>query len=239
MRFNIILIPLLLMGLFIGAAVYAAPALTCAAEGKEVCSLTEDKFSPIADNEFERAFDTRQEKFLAWMKPVAAYVQAQTGLPLSITIAQAALASDWGTSIAFTKHKNIFKLTCWQTKTVLNGEITLGGKTLTYTARCSADKAAGQVGKIMTFATREESLYAYLGMVLSSPAKIYRPVQEHLKHALTTVPPRPPSFRGIGAMMAPFSPEPSYVASVNRAIQLNKIDENEAVPCWICMRGKK
>ncbi len=233
MRFNIILIPLALLGL-----TAQVQALTCLANGAEVCSGAEFKFSAVAANEFEKSFDSRQEKFVAWMKPVAMYVHATTGLPLSITIAQAGLSSEWGTSLAFTKHNNIFKITCWQPKTLLNGEVVLGGKKFTYSGRCSTDKAAGQVGKIMTFASREESFLAYLGMLLNSHSKLFKPVQDHLKHALATVPPRPPSFRGVGSMLAAFSPDPSYVAALHRSIQMNKIDENEGVPCWVCLRDK-
>lgn len=217
--------------------VSATPPLTCESGGHEVCAGGAMKFSAISDDEFERAYDVRKEKFIAWMKPMAFFVQGWTGLPMTVIVAQAAVSSEWGTSAAFKKHKNIFKFTCWQPKTVLNGEVQVGPHKFAYKGTCSADKASGQIGKLMTFATREESFYAYLDMILESHSKYYKPVQDHLKHARTTVPPRPPSYRGVTPMMAPFSHDNSYVATLKRAIELNKIPENEAAQCWACLRG--
>lgn len=214
---------------------YAA-ALTCAVNGENACALAEVKFAPIADDQFAKMYDGRAENFIAWFKPVAFYVQALTGLPMTVSIIQAGLASEYGASSAFVKHNNIFKFTCWQPKTALAGEVELGGKKFTYKGHCSDDKAAGQVGKIMHFASREESFYAYLGMLLNSHSPLYKPLQEHLKHAFVTLPARPASFRGVAPMVAQFSPDHNYVAAINRAVALYKIEENEAYPCWTCLR---
>ncbi len=222
-----------------GGMAQAAPTLSCQASGVEVCAGGDRSFAAISDDEFDRAFDVRQEKFVTWMKPFAFFVQGWTGLPMTVTIAQAALSSEWGTSTAFKKHKNIFKLTCWQPKTVLSGEVQIGPHKFSYKATCSADKAAGQVGKWMSFATREESFFAYLDMILESHAQTYKPLQDHLQHALKTIPPRPPSYRGVTPMMAAFSHDGSYIGSLKRAIELNKIPENEAAQCWACLRGTR
>lgn len=226
-----------LLSSFLTLTASAAPSLSCQSGGHEVCTGAYLSFNAISDDEFERAYDVRKEKFIAWMKPIAFFVQGYTGLPMTVIAAQAALSSDWGTSVAFKKHKNIFKFTCWHPKTVLSGEVQIGPHKLSYKGVCSSDKAAGQVGKIMTFSTREESFYAYLDMILESHSKYYKPLQDHLKHARTTVPPRPPSYRGAVPMMAPFSPDNTYVAALKRAIELNKIPENEAAQCWACLRG--
>ncbi len=193
------------------------------------------KLDAVANDEFSKMFETRRMRFSEWIKPLALYIQGATGMPASVVIAQAGMGSDWGGSPAFRNNNNIFNHTCWAPKTAIAGEIELYGRKFSYKATCGVEKTFGKVGRPFKFATKEESILAYLHMILFSPSKYYKNLQEELKRGIKNNPPRQASFRSCASVLNYFSSDTKYTGNLQQVIQMEKLESYDDPKCWECL----
>lgn len=212
--------------------------LSCVHDSLDQCREARFQLAPIGNDEFAKMFEVRRVRFIDWIKPVALYVQGATGLPASILIAQAGLASDWGASPAFRNNNNIFKQLCWSSKSSISGEVEMAGQKFTYKGTCGTDKTFNLVSRPLKFATREESIVAYLQMTLFSNSKHYKNLQDELKRGLRNNPIRQASFRSTAAVLNSFSADNKYVGLLQMAIQQEKLSLHDQPQCWQCLVGK-
>lgn len=211
------------------------PSLSCMQDALDQCKEARFQLPRVGKDEFSKMYEIRRMKFAEWIRPVALYVQATTGMPASVFIAQAGLASEWGASPEFRNNNNLFKHKCWVPNSVITGEIELGGRKFTYKGTCGTEKIFNQVGRPLKFATREESVLAYLHVLLFSPSKYYRNLQEELKRGLKHVPVRQASFRSVAGVLNSFSPDNKYVGLLQMAIQQEKFATYDNPACWQCL----
>jgi len=211
------------------------PYLSCMQDALDQCKDARFQLLPIQKDEFSKMFEVRRMKFTDWIKPVALYVQGATGLPASVLIAQAGLGSDWGGSPAFRNNNNIFKHMCWVPKSVISGEIEMHGRKFTYKGTCGTEKTFGQVSRPIQFPTREDSILAYLHVILFSANKYYKNLQEELKRGLKNNPIRQASFRSTASVLNSFSADTKYVSSLQTAIQSEKLSSYDVPGCWQCL----
>ena len=61
-----------------------------------------------------KGVNNKVETFLELYSPMAIYLQEKTGWPASVTLAQMALETGWGTSILLRKDNNFGGLSCWK-----------------------------------------------------------------------------------------------------------------------------
>jgi uncharacterized FlgJ-related protein len=212
--------------------------LTCQVEGVEQCKDARFQLGKVGNEDFAKMFEVRRLKFIDWIKPVALYLQGVTGMPASLFIAQAGHASEWGASPAFRNNNNIFKHMCWLPKSTLTGEVDLGGKKFSYKATCGVEKTFGSMGRPFKFPSREDSILAYLHLILTSPSKNYRAFQDELKRGLKALPPHQASFRAAGAVLNAFSADAKYVAQIQSVIQVEKLAVLDVPGCWFCLMPK-
>lgn len=216
------------------------PSFSCAQEGAEVCSEAKFKLLNVDSEYFVKAYEGRREKFAEWMKGAALYIQSSTGIPASIIIAQAGIASNWGTNDAFRKSNNMFAHTCWNPGTTITGTVDIRGTKLSYKGVCGKDRETGQVGRYFKFNTKEDSILAYLHFLAISPSRFYRALQDDIRSGLKRQPIRATSFRSVASQVAAFSPETAYVNTLLQVIQQEKLPAVDNFNCWRClMEGPK
>lgn len=215
-------------------------ALTCAVNGAEQCKDARFVLPKIGNDVFSKMFETRRPKFIEWIKPLALYIQGVTGLPASVFIAQAGLASEWGGSPAFRNNNNIFKHMCWVPKSTIEGEVQIGKLKIPYKGTCGVEKTFGNIGRPYKFATREESIAAYLHFVLSSSSKQYKPFQEELKRGLKSRKVQMVGYKNASGVLGVYSHDPKYLGQLQSVIAAEKISELDmADGCWKCLLQPK
>ena len=205
------------------------------------CGEATFQLSPLENDEFSKMFETRRMKFVEWIKPAALYIQGATGLPASIVIAQAGMASDWGASPSFRNNNNIFNHTCWAPRTSIRAEIEMNGQKFPYKGACGVEKTFAKVGRPFKFAAREDSLLAYLHMILFAKSKYYKNLQDELKRGHKFTPPRQASFRSIAGVLNAFAHDSRYLGSLQEIIQAEKLSTYDLPNCWQCLvqQGKR
>lgn len=214
--------------------------LECMEKDKNVCADVRFELEPIKPDHFaEMKPALRKAKFIAWLSPLAKYVQAQTGFPASVLIGQAALASDWGNAPGFRSHRNLFDHACWD-DSVLKGEFQLAGQPLAYAAVCKPEKTKAYARKLYEFSKFEESAAAYLYFVMISKSRHFKPIQEELERLKR---PREAtgvsSYRTIVHLLESYSHDPNYRSALTHAIDMEKLNYADADPCQKCLFNKR
>lgn len=211
------------------------PGLSCMQGQADVCKEARFQLPNIKEDHFAKMFETRRPNFIAWFSPLALFVQGVTGLPASVITAQAGHASDWGGTPAFRNNNNFFGHICWVPNSTITGEVMLGGKRFTYKGNCGVEKAFARVGRLIKFSSREDSILAYLHMVILTPNRQFKALQADLKHAATVRPPRQMNFRGALVGMAALGSDTKYIDQVQKIIQVEKLFAYDVPNCWQCL----
>ncbi len=213
-------------------------ALSCVVNSVDQCKEARFQLPRLGNDGFAKMFETRRPKFTEWIRPMALYVQGVTGLPASVFIGQAGVASDWGATPAFRNNNNIFKHMCWVPKSTLEGEIQLAGHKFSYKGTCGVEKTFGQIGRPFKFATREESVLAYLHF-LFSPNKQYKALQEELKRGIKPNGVHLSGYKPVSSTLGGFSHDPKYLGILQNLISVEKLPELDAAQaCWQCLLAK-
>jgi hypothetical protein len=212
---------------------------TCEIDGIESCKDARFQLGKITNDQFAKMFEMRRPKFIEWIKPVALYIQGVSGLPASVFMAQAAVSSDWGASPAFRNNNNIFKHMCWVPNSTITGEFEFGGRKFAYKGNCGVEKTFGSVARLLRFPSREDSILAYLHILLLSPSKQFKAVHEELKRGVNILPARLAGFRTVAAGLSAFSPDAKYVSDVVGAISDEKLAGYDVPTCWRCLLNKQ
>jgi uncharacterized FlgJ-related protein len=155
-------------------------------------------------------------------------------MPASLVVAQAAMTTDWGTSSAFREANNLFKQACWQAGAIVTGEFDLRGRKFKYRGVCQKEKSVGQVGKLIKFPTREDSLTAYLHFTVALNTRYSKNLLEDLRHGEKLTPPRSSSFRSASPFLSHFAIDNGYVGGIQRVIQGEKLTTMDNAACWEC-----
>ncbi|MGE3681450.1 MAG: glucosaminidase domain-containing protein [Bdellovibrionales bacterium] len=214
----------------------AAPdVVTCQVGGKETCEEVRLKFEPLTKSYFsEMPMDIRKQKFMEWMKPASLFVQAHSGLAASVIVAQAGEATEWGTSLPFTKFNSLFGNVCYQSKVSHDGRVEIGSKVYPYRAYCGPARPARQGGRYVSYSSYSDSLLAYVSMVLKSRGPQFSDLQHVVKRSRT----RSPGIAGFRSLMSSlrgYSAEPAYAQKIGELITNLGLSALEMDACQKCL----
>jgi hypothetical protein len=151
----------------IPAGNYVGDKMMCMVGGENKCPMAELKFPPIPNGGFNSS-DASHQAFVKWMTPVALYIQAKSGMPAAVIIAQAAQETGFGTSNRFRNYNSLFGHSCWRLGSSQRGSVQLGDKNFSWAGGCDSSRPSAEGGSYLSFHTREESVLAYLSNILQS-----------------------------------------------------------------------
>ncbi len=219
-----------------GEEAYLGSKLSCKRDGKEACTGVELKLGPAP---IQTPGNPDKQAFINWLKPAALYIQAQTGLPASIIIGQAAVETGWGTSTNFTKRNSMFGHSCWNGASQ-TGQTQIGPNHYTWKGDCAANRPANEGGKYLVFANKENSLLAYLQNILMSRGR-YKGVQAEVKRASTGESPGIGDWSTIIKDIAAsgYAADKNYMMTVGGAITNQRLDQLNGGDCQICIHQQR
>lgn len=213
--------------------------LSCQMNNQESCSEARLQFAPISNNYFSQIGNTsaRRKAFISWMKPVALYVQATTGLPAATMISQAALETNWGTSSLFRSANAIFGHSCFtRGVSTQRADVNLGGKTFTWQGDCNRYRPANEGGRYLTFRSREDSVLAYVHLLLQKKPTAFASVRNEINRGLASSQGMPDARRTIRLIAASgYAADGSYNSSLNYILNTNNVESMAKNSCQTCM----
>jgi|GEM_PF-5866201 len=218
-----------------GEEAFVGSKLSCKRDGQETCTGVELKLGPLNQN----PANSNKQAFIEWLKPAALFIQAQTGLPASIIIAQAALETAWGTSANFRNRNSMFGHSCWNNASQ-TGEAQIGPNRYAWKGDCAADRPANEGGKYLVFPNKENSLLAYLQNILRSRGR-YQGVQAETQRARTGEPPGVANWTTVIKDIAAsgYAADNGYMMKVGGIIQNYGLDKLNGGDCQLCVHQQR
>jgi uncharacterized FlgJ-related protein len=165
-----------------------------------------------------RSSAQRKRAFINYMTPFALEVQATTGLPASVIIAQSALETGWGTSSVFRNTQNLFGHSCWRQGSRRTYRIEIQGQTQAVVGRCDRPRPASAGGYFLSFSSPQQSVYAYASNLLSARHRHYDQVRGAVRRARPNV----ADWRSVVDGLSMYdAPNPQYRSQVRSLIERN------------------
>lgn len=195
---------------------------------------------PLEKDQFlNTPIQARHERFIAWLKPFALNIQALTGYPASILIAQAAYHSKWGASEAFRDAKNIFDFACAAEKSESEVRFETGGRSETVKAVCATVKVEGKPKLLYVFSSYEDSLFSYLNLLLNSRLRAYKTLQGQVKRAYSKIAPGVAQYRLVLGFISDFGAQEDYRSDIAKLVDDNHLQDLDNNACQSCLFQKR
>ncbi|MCB0413297.1 MAG: glucosaminidase domain-containing protein [Bdellovibrionales bacterium] len=177
----------------------------------------------------------RVGSYIQWIKPMAQYIQAQTGLPASLIISQSGHETGWGTSGPFLRSTALFGHSCRVQGEVRQFHVKVGNIDKRFTAICGHNRPKNEGGYYYQFETPEDSVLAYVYNLLFNTNRNHYPgLRRELAHLRTYDPagvlPFTEALRNIPA----YASDRLYfqkVSNVNRSFSVSSADSNTCQEC--------
>lgn len=207
-------------------------ALTCGPTGAEKCNDVSAKLAGVDKQHFAKIpLDQRRGRFVAWLKPFALHLQAISGFPASVLIAQAGYHSEWGNSVYFRSHFNLFEHVCWRDKKVIAASF----KTINFKVACASLKGDPKKRMAYSFSKAEDSILFYLSNLMDSRNRHFKNIQTDVKQAFSKAHPGVAHFRVIVGQLGGFSTKPNYRSEISSLIESERLVDLDSGPCQTCL----
>ncbi len=167
----------------------------------------------------DKKYGTKAKKqaFIEHMTPFALEIQATTGFPASVVIAQAALETGWGAdpNSAHFKTDGMYGHSCFKKGKVKEFEVKIAGVQRKIRAVCEIPRPENEGGYYYKFDSREDSMYAYMSNLLFDPdtESYYRGVRKTVQRYYPAVAPWV-EVVGYGAVSKNGKPEPGAIVGL-------------------------
>lgn len=203
------------------------------------CSGVVPRLAPIADDHFRKmSANKRVEAFAEYLTPIAQYIQALTGFPASVLIAQAGIETGWGTSSLFRRHNGLFGKSCWRKGSRLNTSFSMSGVDVAFRGNCAVDRPAGEGGQYYVYDEREDSVWAYMYNVMYDDHSFYNGIRKDIQSARRQSPTAVADWQKVADGLKYYSIQGNkYIATIKQTIRnhdLDKIDRQNN-SCQQCM----
>jgi flagellum-specific peptidoglycan hydrolase FlgJ len=154
-----------------------------------VCSSLEPQFSDMMGNnaDYFRQLGRRNgrqkiREYIQYITPIAQYAEALTGFPASVLIAQSIVETGGGSSAQFRNNNGLFGFSCRRKKksnyNYWQQSYSISGVNLGFRASCSSPRPKSEGGHYYVFASKEESVWAFVyNYLYSSNSRRYAGVR--------------------------------------------------------------
>lgn len=197
------------------------------------CEEVKMQLAPIDSNKFRQipAGRRRAQAFVDWIKPMAQYFQAKTGMPASVIVAQAALETGWGTSYLFRRDNSMFGHSCWSQGQRRSFSLKTGDEELKARGTCARQRPEG--GYYLRFESHEDSVLAYLNNLLQADNNYYNELRASIKRARSENPLQPAQYQDVTAGLSNYasSSYPAYIRKMIRQFNLDELDQSDCQKC--------
>jgi flagellum-specific peptidoglycan hydrolase FlgJ len=153
-------------GSIVATALLLVPSMTLATEANAGMCRDEGRALPLSEPPPDFGSKGNKKKFIEWITPAAQFIQAKTGLPMSVLIAQAGFESAWGSSTNFKVGRSIFGRSCGKKGNVERGKTELSDFQLPWEMTCSRPRPKAEGAYYYSFGSYRESILEYVQLLL-------------------------------------------------------------------------
>jgi len=153
-------------GSLFATALLLVPSMTLATVGDAGMCRDEGTALPLSEPPPNFGPKGNKKKFIEWITPAAQFIQAKTGLPMSVLIAQAGFESAWGSSTNFKVSQSIFGRSCGKKGIVESGKTELSDLQLPWKMTCSRPRPKSEGAYYYSFGSYQESILEYVQLLL-------------------------------------------------------------------------
>lgn len=210
--------------------------LMCVSNNVNQCKDIRLDMVNLPSNYFQKLPEgEKQKQFIQWMTPVAQYIQATTGFPASVMIAQAMIESGSATSYMFTRGHAMFGHTCQgygsrTTKVIPTTHVS--GSGICTIVRASDGR------QFLSFDSPESSVVSYIHNLLYDNHNFYNGIRSVVAQARAKDPAGVASWRDIVNNLKGYAEEGTYRRDVTAKIQQYGLDKLDKSSCQSCIQQK-